>query len=678
MSEALTHRTMCPMNCHPTQCGMEVTTRDGQLEQIRGDKANPDSQGFLCVRGQAAHEIIGNPKRVLAPMLRDRRGGGDWREVSWDEALDHIAGTIDRVGRPNVAAWAGHGSIANDYGVFANVQLAMRFANMLGAQWWEGSMICWGLGGFGIGLTGCMEVNTKEDMGENADMILLWGSNIASQPNTSRHLTKAKKRGAHIVAIDVRESEACRLADETFIVRPGSDAALALAMMHVICAEGLQDDAFIDEHTLGFQALREHVAAYTPEWAAAQTGIDAGRIVALARRYAGTARAMINISGSSMYKDGDGWMASRAISCLPPLTGKLGKPGTGFGPRHAGNAHGFGLGEIINFQARPEGDYIPAQMSEIIDAIEGGRIRAMLVLGSNMMSSFADASRIGRGLDNMDMVVCHDLFMNETARRSADVFLPATAWLEDIGCKGTTTHIYLMDRILAPAGQARSMTQVVRALAERLGIEGFYPWADETGHIDAVLDHPATGHATVESLRAAGGMTAMNISHVAHIDHQYATPSGRIEFFSQRAADCGLPAMPEPPARRFAGGQFPLELRMGRNLNHFHSFYDHGRALPSLAKLEPEPIVWLAPADAAARGLDEGGAIRVRNDRGEMQGIVKISPTLPPGTVWTHDGWPGLNTLTSGAEAIPVAATRLFPFTSGQAGYDAFVEVEAR
>jgi len=670
-----THRTMCPMNCHPTLCGMEVTTENGLLTGVRGDKGNPDSQGFLCVRGQAAPEIIDSPARVTHPMMRDRKGGGDWRRVSWDEALAHIAGKIQAVGPPAVGTWAGHGSLANDYGVFANVQLALRFANMLGAQWWEGSMICWGLGGFGVGLTGPMEVNTKEDMGANADLILLWGSNIASQPNTTRFLTAAKKRGARIIAIDVRYSEACKLAHERLIVRPGSDAALALAMMHVICAEGLQDEAFIAAHTLGFEALREHCAQFTPAWASERSGIPAERIAALAREYAATERAMINIGGSSMYKDGEGWLASRAISCLPALTGKLGKPGTGLGPRHAGNAHGFGLNKIIDPGQRPPGKYIPAQMPAISEAVESGRIRAMLLFGSDMLSSFAGAGRLAAGFERMELVVCHDLFMNETARRCADVFLPGTAWLEEIGCKGTTTHVYLMDRILEPAGEARSMVQVVRALADRLGLEGFYPWPGETGHIDAVLDHPATGHATVAGLRAAGGIGALQISHVAHPDHRYTTPSGKIEFYSQRAADCGLPALPQPRGARGAAG-FPLELRMGRTLTHFHSFYDHGQALPSLAKLERAPTLWMAAADAARRGVADGSAVRMHNAGGAVEAIAKVSDSLQPGTLWMRDGWPGLNDLTSSAETIPTAATGLFPFTTGQSAFDAFVEVE--
>ncbi|MCC7412380.1 MAG: molybdopterin-dependent oxidoreductase [Gammaproteobacteria bacterium] len=671
-----TIRTMCPMNCHPTLCGMLVTVEgDDALVEVTGDRDNPDSRGFLCVRGRAAHEIIGNPERVLYPRARRRRGSDSWERIGWDEALDRIASTVDRLGRDAVGVWGGHGNVANDFGTFANYQLVLRFANMAGCQWWESSMICWGLGGFGIALTGALEANTKEDMSAHADLIVLWGSNFASQPNTARHVSAAKRRGARVVAIDVRVSEACRSADEYHLVRPGTDAALALALMHVIVAEKLYDEDFIAAHTVGFEALAEHVRRFTPSWGASVTGVGADAIVALARSYAHTARAMLLMSGSSMYKDRHGWMASRAISCLPPLTGKLGKPGAGFGPRHAGMPHGHGLANIVNFEARPPGDYIPNQMSAIIDAVCDGRLRAMLLFGTDMLSSFADTGRVGRGFDGMDLIVCHDLFMNETARCAADIVLPATSWLEDLGCKGTPTHLYLMDRALAPAGEARSSTDVVRALAERLGIDDFYPWKHDGGHIDAVLDHPATGHATVASLRAAGGIGAMNVSHVAHPDHRYLTPSGKIEFYSERAAAVGLPPLPEPAPQE--ASRYPLALRNGRTLSHFHSFYDHGRALPTLAARDPQPELWLAPADAAARGITDGSDVRVHNDDGEFRARVRVTDDVPAGTVWMHDGWPGLNTLMYGGASLPDAAVDIFGFTTGQSGYDARVEVAA-
>src|SRR5436309_241431 len=223
-----------------------------------------------------------------------------------------------RAGPQAVGLWAEHGLAANNYGTRIASHLNRRFANLYGCQWWSGTIICWGLGAFGLGLTGLLQTSTKEDMGEHSRMIVLWGANLASQPNTAPHVVAARRRGAYVVTIDVRETESARHSDETIRIRPGTDAALALGMMHVIVAEGLLDR----------------------------------------------------------------------------------------------------------------------------------RLRVILLLGTNMLSSFAEAGQVAAGLARQDLVVGYDLFMNETIRRSADVVLPATSWLEETGCKSTNTHLYLMPRVL--------------------------------------------------------------------------------------------------------------------------------------------------------------------------------------------------------------------------------------
>src|SRR2546428_5918858 len=274
MSDRRVIRTMCPMNCHPTLCGMLVEVEQGRVVGVTGDRDNPDSQGFLCIRGQASREIIDNPRRLLHPLVRARRTD-DWRRATWDEALDLIVTKMRAVGREAVGTWSGHGLLANNYGTRIHSELLRRFANLYGCQWWSGTIICWGLGAFGVGLTGVLETNTKEDMGQHADLIVLWGANLASQPNTSRHLVAAKRRGAYVITVDVRDTEAAAQSDEAVIVRPGTDTALALALMHVIIAEELCDREFVAHHSVGFEALTTHVQPYSPAWAAGITGIAA-------------------------------------------------------------------------------------------------------------------------------------------------------------------------------------------------------------------------------------------------------------------------------------------------------------------------------------------------------------------------------------------------------------------
>jgi len=667
-----TIRTMCPMNCHPTLCGMLVHVDDGRVTRVSGDPDNPDSRGFLCVRGQAAPEILDNPRRLLYPMLRATRSES-WRRATWDEALDTIATRMRGAGREAVATWSGHGIFANNYGTRIHSHLLRRFSNIYGCQWWSPAIICWALGGFGLGLTGLLEPNTKEDMGANAGLIVLWGANLASQPNTARHLAAARRRGAHIVTIDVRETEAAAQSDETLLIRPGTDAALALALMHVIVAEGLVDRDFVARHTVGFERLAADLPARTPAWAARVTGIDATRIVELARSYARTRPAMIVVGGSSMHKASNGWQAARAIACLPALTGQVGIAGGGLGPRHGASLRGQVLCNIVALERRPPGDDVPNQMSRITESLVSGRVRVLLLFGTDMLSSFADANRVAEGLARQELVVSYDLFENDTARRFADVLLPSTSWLEELGCKATNTHVYLMPQVLDAPGETRSVPWVLRALAQRLGLEDFFPWRDDADLVDAMLDVPATRHATVASLVAEGGMRPMDVSHVGHPDLTFPTPSGKLELFSERAVSLGLPGLPvfEAPAE----SSYPLTLRQGRTLTAFHGFYDHGRALPSLAKADPEPVLWISPDDAAARGIADGAIIAMRNERGEMHCRAHVTAKIPAGTVWMRDGWSDLNTLTSGEAVIPDAAVDALGFSAGQAAFDARVEV---
>jgi anaerobic selenocysteine-containing dehydrogenase len=654
---------------------MLVEVADGQVVAVRGDRDNPDSRGFLCIRGRAAREIIGNPRRLLTPLIRERRQDA-FREVSWDEALDLIASRMQAAGREAVGLWAGHGLFANNYGTRVGAHLLRRFANFWGCQWWHPTIICWGLGAFGIGLTGVLEPNTKEDMGAHAAMLILWGANLASQPNTGRHLAAARRRGAHVVTVDVRRTEAAAQSDEVLVIRPGTDAALALALMHVIVGEGLHDRGFVGRHTVGFEALARHVAAHPPAWAEGITGVPAARIRALARRYARTRPAMIVLGGSSMHKGQNGWQGGRAVACLPALTGNLGIPGGGLGPRHGAASHGQRLNDITAMERRPPGRYIPNQMSRISEALLDGTVRVLGLFGTDMLSSFADANQVARGLERCDLVVSYDLFMNDTARRFAHVVLPSTSWLEEVGCKATNTHLYLMEKALEPPGEAKNLAFILRGLAARLGLPpDFFPWESEEGAIDAIIDHPATGHATVAALRAEGGIRALEISHVGHPDLRFPTPSGKVEFYSERARALGLPPLPVYEA--LPRSEYPLAFRQGRTLTQFHGFYDHGRALPTLAEADPEPLLWISPEDARARRLGDGASIRIWNERGEMRARALVTGRVPAGTVWMRDGWEGLNRLTSGRPCIPDEAVDLFPFGAGQAAFDAMVEVAA-
>ncbi|MBJ7603645.1 MAG: molybdopterin-dependent oxidoreductase [Candidatus Dormibacteraeota bacterium] len=672
-----TLRTMCPMNCHPTYCGMVVEIENDRVLSIKGDLENPDSRGFLCLRGRSAVEIVDNPKRLLRPLMRDRREPGAWYEASWEAALDRIADGVRRATPAKTSVWSGHGVYANGYGG----PLCTRFAHMLGAQAWVPAIVCWGLGGFGFSLTGVTEVNSMEDLARNSDLVLLWGANFASQANTAPRVLAARKRGATVIAIDVRRTDTFKHANRGFVLRPGTDAALALALMHVIIGEGRHDAAFLADHTVGFEELAAHVRPLTPEWAAAETGLAATDIVELARLYAASKRSVIVAGGSSMHKSGNSWHAARAIACLPALTGSLGKPGAGMGPRHSALSHGMGRSSIVPADRKSPEDSMVSEMSTILDQLEAGRIEALLMFGSNLASDFTDGNRVAAAMRRMPLVVGFDLFLNDTLRQFADVVLPGTSWLEDTGFKLTNTHGYLMDQGLNRRGEARPLSWVLGELADRLGMEGFFPWRSPAELVDALFDHDATRHAKVDEMRTAEPYIELAVGHVGHADLSFPTPSGKVEFVTRRAEELGVPALPvyepapenhlrAPQARRY-----PLVLTHGRTFTHFHGFYDHGRALPSLAQADPCPRLWLNPADAEQRGVADRGPIRLYNDRGEMKARAEVTDRVPPGVTWMHDGWAELNRLTSGARLVSDAAARAFP--AGAASYEARIQVEA-
>ena len=479
MHSRRTIRTMCPMNCHPTLCGMLVDVEEGRLVDVRGDPDNPDSRGFLCVRGHAAREIIDNPKRLLHPLIRERRADDAWRRASWDEALDLIASRMQAAGREAVGLWAGHGLFANNYGTRVGSHLLRRFANVWGCQWWNPTMICWGLGAFGLGLTGVLETNTKEDMGEHADLILLWGANLASQPNTGRHLVAARRRGAHLVAIDVRETEAAGQADEVIRIRPGTDAALALAMMHVIVAEARHDARVRRGPRAGVRRARRP----RPR---ALAGVGRGR-----HRHSRGAhrRPRPALRGDEARDDrarrqldaqGRQRLAGRARDRLPARAdreprhsrGRLRPPPRLPRARPGSDGH-HGARAPPAGSLHPQPDVAGHRGSRRWAAARAAALRHghALVLRRR--------GRVAAGLARTDLVVCHDLFMNDTARRFADVVLPSTSWLEEVGCKSTNTHLYLMDQALEPPGETRPLDphrEGTRRAARGLG--ELFPWSE--------------------------------------------------------------------------------------------------------------------------------------------------------------------------------------------------------
>jgi anaerobic selenocysteine-containing dehydrogenase len=312
------------------------------------------------------------------------------------------------------------------------------------------------------------------------------------------------------------------------------------------------------------------------------------------------------------------------------------------------------------------------------EAFTSGKLDVLLLLGSNMLSNFANTNELARGLAQVKLIVSYDLFLNATARRFADLVLPATAWLEDLGLKQTATHIYLMEQALTPAGECRSPVTLLRDLAQRLKIAAVFPWQDEEDYANAFLRAQTTetgAPLTVALLRQQGGYWRKNGSvPVAYQDSCFSTPSGKIEFWSERAEQAGLDPLPSYTAP--VGDAYPLRFCQGRTLTAFHSFFDEGQALPTLAKANPGTQLWIHPHDAQQREIASGASIVITNQRGQCEALAHVTDDVLPGVVWMRDGWAGVNRLTSGAPIVPVSANAIVPgIPGGQAAYDAWVEV---
>ncbi len=326
----------------------------------------------------------------------------------------------------------------------------------------------------------------------------------------------------------------------------------------------------------------------------------------------------------------------------------------------------------------PDEAVIPSHMASMTEALTAGRLDVLLLFGTNMLSSFADTNELMRGFEQIKLIVTYDLFMNETTRRYADLVLPATAWLEDIGLKQTATHIYLMERALTPEGECRTLITILRQLAQRLAIARFFPWQDEEAYVNALLaaQKTETGEPlTVAELRRRGGYWQKNgLSHIAYQEHRFHTPSKKVELWSERALQAGLSPLPTYTAPQDEA--YPLRFCQGRTLTAFHAFFDEGQALPTLARANPGPQLWIHPQDAQKRHIASDTAILISNQRGQFEARAYVTSDVLPGVVWMRDGWAGVNRVTSGAPIVPLIANDLVPgIPAGQAAYGAWVEV---
>ena len=640
----------CPLDC-PDTCSWVVTVRDGEAVALRGDRRHPYTRGALCAKVHRYLEYTRAPDRLRFPQRRvGAKGEGRFARISWDEALDEIAARWQAIMRRHgpQAIWPYYGTGA--MGMLQGLAGAgRRLWNVLGTSQ-HVMTICTIAGGYGTGYTlGDNRVGMDPETLSASKLILLWDTNTLT---TNHHLWKyieaARRAGARVVAIDPIRTRTAAAADEHLAPTPGTDAALALGLLHVVVALGKEDGDFIARHTTGWSAFRKRILEFPPERVSEITGLPRERIVALGERLATTRPTGIRVT-MGLQRHGGGGMAVRAITCIPGVTGDW---------RYAGGGVVYDVRGFVrvNWPALWRDDLRPpgtrrlsmTRLGEGLLEVTDPPVEALLIYASNPVASVPDQTKVRRGLAREDLfTVVIDNFPTDTADY-ADLLLPSTMHTEHADLHYAYGHIYLAwnEPAVAPPGECLPHTEIFRRLARRLGVGEPCVYASDEELARAVLDSPdpALAGLTLERLRRDGWARLNVPTPFVPFADGFPTPSGRCEFVSPRMAEVGLDPVPTytPPYEAADDGalarRYPLALIAPAAHYLLNSMFAN---VPELAQRQGPPTIILHPADAAARHLADGAEVRVHNDRGEFHARVLTSDRVRPGVAAASKGfWP--------------------------------------
>ena len=675
-SEAKTIKGVCPHDC-PDTCALITTVQDGRATKVQGNPEHPLTDGVLCAKVAKYADRTHHPDRVLQPLKRvGPKGSGQFTPITWDEALDTVAQRLTSIASRNPQAIVPY-SYAGTMGLVQGEGMAARFFHRLGASLLDRT-ICASAGAEALTQTLGGKLGMRVQHFAESQLIVIWGSNaIGSNLHFWRIAQEAKRRGARLVCIDPRKSETADKCHEHLALRPGTDAALALALMHQLITHNWLNHDYIARHTLGWDALRERALQWPPERAAEVCGLPVQQIVDLARAYGTTQPAAIRLN-YGMQRVRGGGNAVRAVACLPALVGAW---------RHrAGGLLMSSSGEFPIQRAalhRPDllGERRPRtiNMSTIGQALLadtsadfGPQIEALVVYNSNPVAVAPQSGEVVRGFAREDLfTVVLEHFMTDTADH-ADIVLPATTQLEhwDIHSSYGHTDVLLNRPAIDPVGQTRSNTAIFRALADRMGFDDPC-FADD----DLTLCRTAFGNRVDFDTLLTQGFAHLDVPDAPFADGGFPTPSGRCEFFSQRLADQGQDGLPNHlPNYELAGSdpRYPLAMISPPARNFLNSTFVN---VQSLRDIEGEPLLEIHPNDAASRGIADQAVVRVFNDRGSYHCAVRLSTRARPGVVnglgiwWRKLGLQGTN-------VNELTSQRLTDMGRAPVFYDCLVQVE--
>ncbi len=654
-------RTTCPRDCYDG-CGIAVVRRDGRIAKVLGDPDHPVSRGALCGKCAVAYNgaWLDADRRLLRPLRRTgAKGTGTFEPVSWGEALAGIADRLGRIVARDGGRAVTHAHYTGTCSIIAN-NFPNRFFNRLGATEVEPDTVCNNAGYvaleyvYGTAVKG-FDPRTARD----ANAIMVWGCNpSASAPHAHRYwLPEAP--GKKIVVDPVRHDTAAA-ADLHLQPFPGSDAALAFALMHVLRREGMVDQPFLAAHAQGWEELAPALDPCTPEWGEAATGVPAADIVAAARIY-GRGPSLLWI-GQGLQRQPQGGNVVRAVALLPAITGNLGKPGAGvYYLNGKGATRGMDLGSLAAPQLRREPARPIGHMGLARHLADPARAQAFFCWNMNVAASAPNQTALLAALSRDDLfTVVVDPFMTDTARY-ADYVLPAASFLEFDDLVGSYFHISVGAQAKAsePMGESLPNAEIFRRLARAMGYAE--PELQETDReiIDRQLSLalPAT---SFEELAAVGTMPVGAEPSVYFADGKFPTPSGRIEIASERAEAAGHGRLPHAAAdARPAGGRLRLLTPATRWL--MNSSYGNDAGI--MAKLGT-PSVILHPDDAGARGLAAGDRVTLSNATGQLSLTLAVAAIVPPGVALSDksrwlDGGANVNILNPGLESDMGRSTAL-------------------
>ncbi|MBN3803770.1 molybdopterin oxidoreductase family protein [Paraburkholderia sp. Ac-20336] len=682
-------RAVCPHDC-PDTCAMRVTVENGRAIKVAGDPEHPPTQGVLCTKVSRYAERVYHPNRLTTPMKRiGRKGEGRFEPISWDAALELAATRLAEIARRAPEAILPY-SYAGTMGLVQSESISLRLFHKLGASQLDRT-ICAAAGAAGLKYTYGASIGMHIEFFAESEVVLIWGANpIASNLHFWTRAQEAKRRGARLIAIDPYRSLTAEKCHQHIALKPGTDAALALGMMHVLIEEDRLDHAYIAAHTLGFAGLKERALGYPPSRVSEICGIEERTIVELARLYGSTKKAAIRLNYGLQRVRGGG-NAVRAIACLPTLTGAWRERSGGALLSSSGwapvDSHALQRPDLMpGWPAKPSRVVNMNAIGDALlhpgDAAFGPKIEALVVYNSNPVAVAPDSERVAAGFAREDLfTIVLEHFQTDTADY-ADLLLPATTQLEHLDVHKSYGHTHVMANLpaIAPIGEARPNTEIFRGIARRMGLDDTALFESDEAIAQAAFRWQDK---TLEGIDWAtlkqNGWAKLNLPDAPFADGGFHTPSGKCEFYSERLAQQGLDPLPDylPPHESADGApelasRYPLAMISPPSRNFLNSTFVN---IESLRATEGEPHLDIHPADAHARNIADGEQVRIFNDRGSMQARARVTDRAREGLVVGLSIW-WKKLAPDGRNANQLTSQALTDLGGSATFYDCLVEVE--